>query len=329
LAGGTTTDRVRRSSPLPHDCEHVLQFDHALSWHAVAHAAGAHASLSLSVGHGVPLHAASVVTLRARVRMPLPHVTEHADHVAHDVTAHATGQHPRPQLVDSLSDGHGTPPLAAARVTVRARDLVAVAPHVGEHADHAIHADTVQSTAGAAHAGCMHAVDSDAMPLHVPPHVAAVLVVRVRVCVPAPHVTEQPDHAVNADHTQLVGQQPLLAVHGSLSISTSHVPPHVSAVCLVRVRERKPLPHVTEHTDHEDQALSTQLLAQHEPPHASDSDNWLGHAVPPHAATTAIARLRERVPPPHVCEQALHCDHALIWQFCGQQPVLHDCDSLT
>jgi hypothetical protein len=119
-----------------------------------------------------------------------------------------------------------------------------------------------------------------------------------------PHVTEQPDHAPNAAHTQLLGQQPV--EHGSLSLSTSHVPPHDSADDLVRERERVPPPHVAEHDDHDDHGFNTQLTAQHEPPQFSVSDKSLGHALPPHADTTVMARLRERVPPPHTCEHALH-----------------------
>jgi hypothetical protein len=142
-----------------------------------------------------------------------------------------------------------------------------------------------------------------------------------------PHVTEQPDHAPNAAHAQLLGQQP--AEHGSLSLSTSHVPPHDSADDLVRERERMPLPHDTEHDVHGDHALSTQLTAQHAPPQFSDCDKSVGQAEPPHADVRVTARLRERVPPPHCCEHAAHCDQSETWQFCAQQPVLQFCDSFT
>lgn len=121
-------------------------------------------------------------------------------------------------------------------------------------------------------------------------------------------MTEQLDHAVYGDHTQLSGQQPLLAEHDSLSVSTSHVPPHNSAVTTLRVRVRVPSPHVTEQPDHADQELSWQLAAQHAPPHASVSDKLAGQAAPPQFATAATDRLRDREPPPHVCEHALHCD---------------------
>jgi len=96
---------------------------------------------------------------------------------------------------------------------------------------------------------------------------------------------------------------------------------------LVRERVRVPLPHVTDQPDHADHAFSAQLTAQHVPPHASDWLRSVGHAAAPQAASTVTARLRERVPVPHVCEHALHCDQVFTSQFCGQQPVLHVCES--
>jgi hypothetical protein len=304
--GVTTTERVRRRSPVPHVCEHALQFDHMLSEQLTAHAAAEHGSLSDSDGHGEPLHIASVVTVRLRARVPLPHVTEHIAHADQFDVMQLTGQQPWPQLIDSLSVGHGVPPCMAAFVTVRERDFVAVVPHVAVQAAHADHVVTSQSTGGSAHAGSMQAIDSLATPGHEPPHDCVDCTVRERVCVPAPHVTEQPDHAVNGDQTQSTGQQPPLAVHESLSDSGSHVPPHDSADCLVRERVRVPLPHVTEQPVHDDHVFRTQLAAQHEPPQPSDSDRSLGHALPPHAAVVWIERVRVCVPPPHVCEHALH-----------------------
>jgi hypothetical protein len=309
LAGATTTLRVRRESPGPHICEQAPHVVHALSWQSIGHAAGAHASLSLSGGHEAPLHCASVVTVRVCVRVPLPHVTEHDDHVDQPLTTHDTGQQPKPQLDVSESSGQAAPPLAGCTVTVRVRVLVADVPHVAEHAPHALHSDTSQCTGGGGHAPSEHACWSLAEPVHGPPHDAGVVMLRVRVWVPLSQVTEHADHAVYADHTQLLGQQPPLAVHTSLSLSTSHVPPHDSGVTTERAREREPLPHDTEHGDHAAHAVSTQLAAQHAPPHASDSNSVVGQVVPPQLAPTAIERMRERMPPPHVAEHALHCVH--------------------
>lgn len=174
----------------------------------------------------------------------------------------------------------------------------------------------------------MHDDDSIAAPGHAPPHTAAVCTVRERVLIPSPHVTEQLDQAVNCAHAQSLGQQ--RSLHDSLSLSAPHVPPHVSDVCLARVRVRVPLPQVAEHDDHADHWSSAQSTAQHAPPHARDSFKSVGHTVPPHDA--AVVTLRERVfvpMAPHTAEQTLHWDQMLTAQFCGQQPALHACISDT
>lgn len=142
LADAVFTMRWRRWSPVPHACEHGLQFDQTLSTQSTAHAAGEHGSLSRSDGHAVPPHCASVVTVRWRARVPVPHVTEQLDHAAHCDTLQGTAQQLKPQLTVSFSDGHCAPPRSAACVTVRARAFVADAPQVIEHCDHSAHADT-------------------------------------------------------------------------------------------------------------------------------------------------------------------------------------------
>jgi hypothetical protein len=60
--------------------------------------------------------------------------------------------------------------------------------------------------------------------------------VRVRVCVPLPHVLVHPDHKVNAEVAQCTGQGPLL--HACDSASAPHVwPPQATAVAIARERE--------------------------------------------------------------------------------------------
>jgi hypothetical protein len=320
--------RVRVCAPVPHVCEHALQVDHPPIWQSKLHADRAHVSISLSGGHGGPLHCGSVAILRPRVRVPLPHVTEHIDHCDQVSVTHETGQQPSAQLVVSFSEGHGSPPSAGATVTVRWRSLLADVPHVAEHSDHADQRDTRQSTGGGGHVGCEHFWVSLAVPAQLPPHDAGVSTDRDRDCMPSPHVTVQPDQAVNGDHTQLLGQQPPFAVQAWLSMSTSQVPPQVSGINLERVRDCVPRPHVTEQDDHADHAERMQLEAQQVPPHMPDSINGAGQSAPPHDCCMVTERLRRRVPVPHVCEHALHCDQSLTEQSCGQQPVLHACESL-
>jgi hypothetical protein len=228
LDGATSTLRVRRCSPVPHACEHWLHVDHELSWQSTAHAGSAHASLTSVVGHGVPPHKASLVIWRVRRRTAAPQVAEHTDHVDHVDTEHAIGQQPTPQLVVSVSVGHGTPPFLAATDTVRKRDIMPE-PHVTEHDDHCDHVDTEQSTAGSEHAGWVQARVSDVACAHEPPHDSDVVTERVRVKRPLPHVTEQVDdcHDVHAPYAQSTGQQPPLEVHDAESDSGRlHVPPH-------------------------------------------------------------------------------------------------------
>ena len=267
-------------------------------------------SLSLSVGHGDPLHTAVVVAMRARVRMPAPHVALHVDHAAHWLTTQFTAQHGSMHDTVSLKSlGHGVPPFAAAVVTLRVRVFITPVPHVAPHADHAPQLLTAQCTGGAGHAGCAHACCSLATPAHCPPHAAIVATDRARVCTPAPHVTEQPDHADHGVHTHSVGQHPPFAVHIAVSLSAPHTPPHDSADTFVRVRVCTPAPHDTEQPDHAPHALSVQSTAQHDPPHACCCVSSLGHAAPPHAAFCTTMRDRVCTPPPHWFEHAPHTDH--------------------
>jgi hypothetical protein len=159
-----TRDRVR--SPVPHVCEHGLQFDHWLIMQLELQIGCVHVSVSLSGGHAGPLHAASIEIVRTRERIPLPHVTEHADQPVQPPTTHATGQQPKPQLTLSINDGHGLPPLTGCEVTSRVRVLVADVPHVAEHADHGIQLATTQSCFSGGHALSVHVCESVAPPLH-------------------------------------------------------------------------------------------------------------------------------------------------------------------
>jgi hypothetical protein len=70
FVAGVTTDRVRRSSPGPHGCEHVVHAVNADITQLTGQLATLHASDSIVTGHVAPLHAAAVVTGRVRVRVP-------------------------------------------------------------------------------------------------------------------------------------------------------------------------------------------------------------------------------------------------------------------
>jgi hypothetical protein len=172
FASAVTTDRVRRSSPAPQGCEHVVHAVNADITQLTGQLATLHASGSIVTGHVAPLHAAAVVTGRVRVRVPGPHVVLHDDQFSHAPTAHATGQHTA-VLHDSLADkslGHGAPPLTGSAVIVRPRDRTPDGPHDAEHAVHGDQSLTTQSDRGAGHAPGLHGSLSVLSPLHTPPH---------------------------------------------------------------------------------------------------------------------------------------------------------------
>jgi hypothetical protein len=325
FAAGVTTDRVRRSSPAPHACEHV---DHAVNadiTQFTGQLATLHGSDSVVAGHVAPLHAAAVVTGRVRVRMPAPHVVLHADQFSHAPTAHATGQHVA-VLHASLADkslGHGAPPLTGSATIVRARERMPDGPHDAEHAVHDDQSLTTQSDRGAGHAPGLHGSLSVLSPLHTPPHDADTVGLRERTRVPVPHVTEQPVNIDHGPHWQFTGQQPPLAVQPRFSVSTSHEPPHNAATVTVRVRDCDPPPQVTEHPPQPDHCVSWQSCAQHAAPQGCVCNRSVGHAMPPQEPCTATVRERDCWPPPHAGLQLLHDVQRFIAQCTGQQPVLH------
>lgn len=87
-------------------------------------------------------------------------------------------------------------------------------------------------------------------------------------------------------------RQPKKHVRMSM-VELGHVPPQLSGSVTVRVRVETPFPHVTEHADHDDQALSWQLAGQHVPPHASVSLSEPRHE-PPQLADAVTVRVRDR-----------------------------------
>jgi hypothetical protein len=159
----------------------------------------------------------------------------------------------------SDSPGHAIPPLDGVKI-VRERDIVP-APHVTEQAPQADHADTTQLTG---HAPVAQSSDSVAEPKQDAPPQTASVCARDRDRRPPPHVAEQADHCAHPPNEQATGQHVL---HCSVSVSSTHEPPHNSLCILVRERDRMPLPHVTEHVDHDDQPLTVQSLGQQPPGH--------------------------------------------------------------
>lgn len=103
----------------------------------------------------------------------------------------------------------------------------------------------------------MHACTSLWWPHATPPLVLAADVVRVRVCVPAPQVTEHADHGAHADCTQSSGHACALQFCSSVSIGQNW-PPNEAGVVTVRERSSVPPPQDFEHGPNAVHADTTQ-----------------------------------------------------------------------
>ena len=104
-----------------------------------------HACCALSAGHELPPCCAAVVTVRARVCEPPPHVCVQAVHSLNEVTTQCTGH--ACALHWPISDrlGHSCPPSAVGVSMARTRRREPP-PHVAVHMDQPPHSLTVQST---------------------------------------------------------------------------------------------------------------------------------------------------------------------------------------
>ena len=113
-----------------------------------------HTPVSSMTGQRLPPWAILTVTVRTRLREPLPQLKLHGPHFENGDTMQSTGHLCVLQLTDSRRPGHALPPWAACIVIVRERDCV---PHEGYvvceqhervHGVHLLHLVTSQSTVG-------------------------------------------------------------------------------------------------------------------------------------------------------------------------------------
>jgi hypothetical protein len=125
----------------------LLQPDHASNddtTQCAGHAPRLHASVPASAPAAIPPQDGSVA-VRERTRVPLPHVIEHAPHVAHSLITASTGQQCSLQERTSRKFEHSTPPKLTGVVTERVRSCEPTL-HEAEQADHAPKSETTQST---------------------------------------------------------------------------------------------------------------------------------------------------------------------------------------
>lgn len=91
-AGMMLTERERLCEPLPHVLVHADQVENADVWQWIGHGPSLHDPDSLKAPQTTPPWAAGFTTERVRVRVPSPHVLEHALHNEKAEVMQFTGQ---------------------------------------------------------------------------------------------------------------------------------------------------------------------------------------------------------------------------------------------
>jgi hypothetical protein len=152
----------------------------------------------------------------------------------------------------SVKYGQGAPPLAACCCTTRVRIWVP-----GPHCElQGPQPDQGPTTQGTGHGVVAQVWDSLNTGQGAPP-MGCCRMERVRVLVPPPHVTGQPDQSDHCPTTQSTVQG--CALHVVVSSRVGHgAPPLVAGVRIVRERVAVPPPHVAEHGLHAAQPETTQ-----------------------------------------------------------------------
>ena len=228
--------RVRICVPLPHVAVHIVYSDHCPTTQSTGHACVLHVCVSTSAPHTSPPLAAAVTMVRVRDCEPVPHDLLHVEYAElHSDNTQSTGHACVLHVCTSVSSGQATPPCMLAVTTVRVRDCEPV-PHVLLHvvydADHWL---TTQSTGQAC---VLQSIVSDRAGHPTPPWTAGVITVRVRDCVPVPHVLLHVDPCTltQLDTTQSPGHGCSLQAVVSPS-GPQGTPPLDAAVTTVRVRD--------------------------------------------------------------------------------------------
>lgn len=263
---GVLTVRVRLWVPPPHVFEHIPNSLQSFHWQSTGtgHACSLQAWVSL-IGpwHSIPPFDAGVFTVRVRLCVPPPQVFEHVPNALQSFHSQSTGTGHACSLHAWLSlvgPSHSMPPPEAGVFTVRVRVWVPP-PHVFEHVPNALQSFQTQST-GMGHACSLQAWLSLVGPSHaLPPLDAGVFTVRVRVCVPPPHIFEHVPNAVQSFQTQSTGGVHAASLQALVSLSAGQAaPPLAGCVMMVRVRDWVPPPHSTEHPCHSPKALTLQSM---------------------------------------------------------------------
>ena len=165
-----------------------------------------HTKSSVREGHAAPPYHAGATNGRVRVLRPeLPQVALHLPKLPQEPTWQLMGQ-PCPHDFFMLRCGHAKPPNFAFCDTVRER-VVRPAPQVTGHADHVLHAPTMQSIG---HGSSLHSIVLTRSPQLAPPPRGLVSTSRTRFRCPMPQVRSHAPAWRHPPTTQSTGQSRLL-----------------------------------------------------------------------------------------------------------------------
>jgi hypothetical protein len=308
--------RVRDCEPPPHVCEQAPQEDHVDWTQWIGHATSLQEAVSESAAQPTPPFDTGVTTVRLRDMVPSPHDTVHDDHCCQLETTQSTGHASVLHDTVSWSSGQEKPPWSLWVTTERERLFVPL-PQDLVQAEYAEKALRTQCTG---HGPSVHTCISLRLPQMRPPWAAGVVTVRVRDCVPEPHVTEQLPHESHSVVSQSTAQAWVL--HAMVSLMAGHTtPPKAGATSWVRVRPDEPEPHDALHADHAVKPEVWQSIGHAERLQWRTSFSC-GHSWPPEASSRVTERTRTCVPPPQEKEHASHEPHEETRQSTGHAKAL-------
>ena len=175
-----------------------------------------------------------------------------------------------------------------------------------------------------AQAWVLHARISRRAGQAVPPFIGGWVTVRVRNCVPLPHILVQVLHSLQSLTWQFTGIAHDWVLHARVSLSAGQTrPPFIGCWVTVRVRVCVPPPHALLHMPHSLQPLTWQStgIAHGWVLQARESVSG-GQAWPPLVGGWVTVRVRVWVPLPQALLHMPHSLQALTWQLfaCTQLP---------
>ena len=245
--------RVLDCSPAP---QVLLQPDHApqpVTTQSTGQGLSLQPRVSVSSGQMWPPWLACQMTVRERLWLPPPQLTEHCAHADHSDTSQWTGQGPSAHSAISCSVGHAVPPWAAPIDTIRVRRRKATSVPTrqdSEQADHSDQAETSQCTGQ--YLSLQDLVWCRDSSQALPPCWAGVSIERVRADKPVPQDVEQCPQMLQALSVQSIGHG--WTLHARVRSRVSHTLPPKAAgdltsrvcFCTPPAQELEQAPHTSD-----------------------------------------------------------------------------------